>query len=183
MKLYTTNGDDGNTSLIDGRRVPKDDPCVAAFGNVDELNSLLGWCRAADDKGLLAPKIEELQGELFVLGAELATPEDSRKALQIPVVSSQQCEKIEQWIDQATQSVEALQHFVLPGGSELACRLHIARTRCRFLERSVVTLSRKAKVRSEVIVYLNRLGDLLFAWARLANNEAHLPDHIWKPGN
>lgn len=179
MKLYTTTGDDGHTSLVDGSRVPKDDPRVAAAGEVDALNSLLGWCRVASGADALAPTIERIQHELFHLGAELATPADSREILRIDLLGAEQSRRLEVWIDEATAAVPPLVHFVLPGGTELACRLHIARTRCRALERSVVTMSKTCSTRSEVLVYINRLGDLLFAWARRANHEAHLPDPVW----
>ncbi|NLX13099.1 MAG: cob(I)yrinic acid a,c-diamide adenosyltransferase [Phycisphaerales bacterium] len=179
MKLYTTTGDDGHTSLVDGSRVSKDDSRVAAAGNVDALNSLLGWCRAAPGADGLAPMIELIQNELFHLGAELATPTESREILRIALLGAEQIHRLENWIDEATAAVPPLIHFVLPGGVELACRLHIARTSCRVLERAVVTMANTFQTRSEVLVYINRLGDLLFAWARQANHEANLPDPIW----
>ncbi len=181
MKLYTTTGDDGHTSLVDGSRVFKDDPRVAAAGEVDVLNSLLGWCRAAPGAESLAPMIEQIQHELFHLGAELATPAGSREILRIALLGAEQGRRLEGWIDEASAAVPSLFHFVLPGGTELACRLHIARTGCRALERAVVTISKTCDTRSEVLVYINRLGDLLFAWARLANYQAHLPDPVWDP--
>ena len=142
MKLYTTTGDDGHTSLVDGSRVLKDDPRVAAAGEVDTLNSLLGWCRATPCADSLASMIEQIQHELFHLGAELATPAGSREILRIALLGVEQIRRLETLIDEATAAVPQLVHFVLPGGTELACRLHIARTHCRALERSVVTMSK-----------------------------------------
>lgn len=181
MKLYTTTGDNGHTSLVDGSRVLKDDLRVVAAGEVDALNSLLGWCRAGPGAEPLASMIEQIQHELFHLGAELATPVGSRQILRITLLGAEQSRRLETWIDEASAAVPSLFHFVLPGGTELACRLHIARTGCRALERAVVTMSKTYDTRSEILVYINRLGDLLFAWARLANYQAHLPDPVWDP--
>lgn len=181
MKLYTTTGDDGHTSLINGERVPKDDPRVDISGKVDELNSLLGWCRCAAGAEDFDDRLDQLQQELFHVGVELATPPEALSALGIVLISEAQGRRLEQWIDEAVDAVDPLQNFVLPGGTELACRFHITRTRCRALERVAIGLSRTFPVRSEMVVYLNRLGDLLFAWSRLANHKANRSDHIWKP--
>jgi len=179
MKLYTRGGDTGETSLFDGTRVAKDDIRVAAYGEVDELNAVLGWCAAGGD--LFKQRIVEIQEDLFVVGSELATPPDSPAAGKIPMLAADRAAHLEGWIDQACSSVPPLRHFVLPGGTELASRLHVARTCCRRAERAVVTLARSTALRSEVIIYLNRLGDLLFAWARQANGEAGCPDVLWVP--
>lgn len=181
MKIYTATGDGGETSLVDGRRVYKDNPRVAAYGEVDELNSTLGWCRVAADQSAIAGPVEQIQQELFHMGAELATPAETRKALKIKLIGQAHCRQLEQWIDEATAAVDPLQNFVLPGGCELAARLHMARCCCRRVERAVVGFGRNEEVRPEVLIYLNRLSDLLFVWARLANHEARLADHIWKP--
>ncbi len=181
MKLYTTTGDDGYTTLINGQRVPKNDPQVEISGKVDGLNSVLGWCRCACGSADFKSWLEQLQQELFQVGAELATPMKAREALGIALISEEQVHRLERWIDEAMEAVDPLQHFVLPGGTELACRFHIARTCCRELERAVIGLSEAIAVRSEMIVYLNRLGDLLFAWARLANRKESHADQIWKP--
>ncbi|MEP0844242.1 MAG: cob(I)yrinic acid a,c-diamide adenosyltransferase, partial [Phycisphaerae bacterium] len=142
MKLYTRTGDSGETSLFDGTRVPKDHPRVTAFGDVDELNCLLGWCRCADAQGLLWQRIERVQHELFVLGSELATPAGSRSAGRIPRVSQDENARLEGWIDEAAAAVPPLRQFILPAGTELAARLHVARAVCRRAERAVVGLAR-----------------------------------------
>jgi len=179
MKLYTRTGDRGETSLGDGTRVSKDDPRVAAGGDLDELNAALGWCRAAPAGEAVASETQEIQQELCALASELATPSDSKPDRRGPLVGREQCQRLERWIDQAAGAVEPLQDFVLPAGTELACRLHLARTCCRRAERSVVTLARSVCLRPEVICYLNRLGDLLFAWARRANRDTGRRDIIW----
>jgi cob(I)alamin adenosyltransferase len=148
---------------------------------LDELNSLLGWCACADGQGLLAGQIQAIQRELFAMGAELSTPPGSRARSQGPRLGVQEIERLEAWIDEAGAQVEPLRHFVLPGGTELAARLHLARTVCRRVERAVVSLARNGEARMDLIVYLNRLSDLLFAWARLANHAAGVPDLPWMP--
>lgn len=181
MRIYTRNGDDGHTSLLDGSRVAKNDPHVAACGDVDELNSLLGWCRCAGGTSVLDGRIEQIQRELFAVGAELATPASATRRPRIGLVGAVHNRRLESWIDEAWAATPPLSNFVLPGGCELAARLHLARTCCRRVERSVVRLRETEPVRDEVIAYLNRLGDLLFAWARLANREAGAPDVLWIP--
>lgn len=180
MKLYTATGDQGQTALFDGTRVSKDCPRVSAYGEVDELNAVLGWCRAAcDPAGELSERLRLVQNELFVLGGELATPPDSRQVGSVALVDTEMSQRLEGWIDAAVASAPPLRNFILPGGTELSARLHLARTCCRRAERAVVSLKRLEGVRPEVIVYLNRLGDLLFAWARQVNHEAGVADQIW----
>jgi cob(I)alamin adenosyltransferase len=178
MKLYTATGDAGETSLFDGTRVRKNHPRVAAYGDIDELNASLGWCRAAA-AGTIAERLEPIQHELFVLGAELATPAGSRQSGRVPLISSEASRRLETWIDEATAAVTPLRNFILPGGSEAAARLHMARTCCRRAERAVIGLAHDESVRPEAVVYLNRLSDLLFAWARLANALAGSDDVVW----
>jgi len=178
MRLYTRNGDTGETSLIDGSRVGKDHVRVSASGDVDELNAWLGFCRSAPAAPAMDTRIRKLQNELLALGSELATPPGTDKTTSIPWLNEEAWQRLETWIDKATEAVVPTHNFILPGGTELACRLHLTRTSCRRAERSVVTLSRSSTVRPEVIAYLNRLGDLLFAWARQANHEAGVLDLI-----
>lgn len=180
MKLYTRQGDDGKTSLFDGTRVPKDDPRVAAYGEVDELNAILGWVAALSEAEFLREPLRTLQNEMFVLGAELATPAKSTSDSRIPHLPSETIGRLERWIDEAVAQVPPLGQFILPGGAELAARLHVARTCCRRAERRVITLSHHEPLRQELIVYLNRLSDLLFAWARQANHRQGRPDVIWE---
>jgi len=184
VKLYTKRGDLGQTDLFGGERVFKDDARVAAYGEVDELNAVLGWtlCAAAPNAPDWAPRVQHIQDRLFVLGAELATPNRRESA---PSVTEADIAELEGWIDQASDAVPPLRNFVLPGGNELAARLHLARTVCRRAERAVVTLARQAapgqSVAPSAIVFLNRLSDLLFAWARLANHAAGTPEIVWHP--
>ena len=179
MKLYTKTGDGGETSLADGTRVPKDHARVAACGDLDELIAVLGWCRCSTGPPAVLSGIKKIQQKLFLLGAELAMPSGSGRSKRPPVVSSDECRRLEAWIDDAVGAVEPLGNFLVCGGTELACRLHFARACCRRAERAVTTLARSGDVRGEVTAYLNRLSDLLFAWARQVNHEAGAADDIW----
>jgi cob(I)alamin adenosyltransferase len=181
MKLYTRTGDAGQTSLFDGTRVQKDDIRVAAYGDVDELNAVLGWCSCAAEDAALRERLAQIQADLFVVGAELATPPDTPAAGRIPLCRPEHAARLEGWIDEACAGTPPLRTFVLPGGTELASRLHMARTVSRRAERSVIHLGHENKIRSEVVVYLNRLSDLLFAWARWANHQAGCPETPWVP--
>ena len=156
----------------------KDADRVAAYGDVDELNAVLGWCRVAATDAL-SEQLGAVQNDLFVVGSELATPPDSKAVGRIPMVSSVDSHRLEGWIDAAVARVPALKHFVLPGGCELSARLHVARTCCRRAERAVVHLAARETVRREVVIYLNRLSDLLFAWARQANTDDNVEDTVW----
>lgn len=176
MRLYTRGGDQGETGLFGGERVLKNHVRVTAYGDVDELNAMLGWAAAACADADWRSKMQEIQAELFTLGAELANPRGRGEA---PAVTPQDAEVLERWIDAATDAVEPLRQFVLPGGTELASRLHLARTVCRRAERCVVSLSQAEHVAPMVIVYLNRLSDLLFAWARWANTRENVADVAW----
>jgi cob(I)alamin adenosyltransferase len=172
-RIYTGGGDRGETSLGDGSRVPKTDPRVEAVGQVDELNSLVGWALAAEGAPELLVRV---QNELFDLGADLATPDSgSRPRLR---VSQEQVERLESECDAANAELEPLKSFVLPGGSELAARLYVARAVCRRAERAVL---RVEGVSPLVAVYLNRLSDLLFILARAAN--AGGEETLWRPGS
>ena len=171
-RIYTRGGDDGETSLGDGSRVAKTDPRVEAVGDVDELNSLLGWIRAAD----AAPAVlGRIQNELFDVGADLATPSGGdRSRLR---VSQALVDSLESECDAANADLEPLKSFVLPGGAEVAARLYLARAVCRRAERSVL---RVGDVSPLVAVYLNRLSDLLFILARAANTDGG--EILWRPG-
>jgi cob(I)alamin adenosyltransferase len=171
-RIYTRGGDAGETSLGDGSRVPKTDARVAAVGDVDELNSLVGWARAAPG----APAVlAEIQNDLFDLGADLATPgAEGEERLR---VSQDSVARIEAECDRANAKLEPLKSFVLPGGSDLAARLFIARAVCRRAERVVLHVEGASPL---VPVYLNRLSDLLFILARAAN--AGTGETLWRPG-
>lgn len=176
MKLYTKTGDDGSTGLLGGGRVRKDDLRVAAYGDVDETNSTVGFAAAACDDDGLTDTLRQIQSDLFTLGAELAVQDAKEPSLRI---AKERADQLEQWIDEATATTAPLKAFVLPGGCELAARLHLARSVCRRAERSVVTLGEKHTVSRNARVYLNRLSDLLFALARAANRKAGVPDIPW----
>jgi cob(I)alamin adenosyltransferase len=177
VKLYTKTGDEGQTGLIGGQRVAKDHPRVSAYGGVDELNCALGWVIAAMPHPDLNSELQQIQDKLFVLGAELANP-DSKVAT--PSISEADITLLESWIDKASDAVPPLRQFILPGGTEESARLHVARAVCRRAERDVVALSHAETVHESCLIYLNRLSDLLFAWARLANHQAGVDDIPWR---
>ena len=182
MKIYTRTGDDGRTALFGGGRVEKDHPRVTAYGTVDELNSVLGWALTQVTSTDTARRIEQIQHDLFTLGSELATPPpaEGRKRPATPPLPVARVGEMETWIDQAEEELEPLRAFVLPGGSAAAAALHLARTVCRRAERAVVSLSANDSVPPDVLVYLNRLSDLLFVLARLENRRAGCDDVLWK---
>ena len=186
MKLYTKRGDAGQTDLFGGQSTSKHALRVEAYGCVDELNAALGLASAACDDDALRSAIHELQARLFELGADLATPQpaagDKDKAA-IPRIAPAHVEAIERQIDAIDATLEPMRHFILPGGSEPASRLHLARTLCRRAERCVVALAEREDVGPAVIVYLNRLGDLLFVLARQANQLAGVADVPWHAAN
>jgi cob(I)alamin adenosyltransferase len=173
-KIYTRGGDHGETSLGDGSRVSKLDPLVRAYGAVDELNSVVGWTQveAAD------PRLERVQNDLFDLGADLSVPyeEDDGKLR----VTQAQIEALEQDCDDVNEALEPLKSFILPGGSEVAARLHLARAVCRRAESVALWAADERPVNPAALVYLNRLSDLLFILARAANTGGAEP--LWKPG-
>ena len=178
-KIYTKTGDDGSTGLFGGERVAKDDPRIEAYGNVDELNSVVGFARAASNVDWPNEILRSIQVDLFVLGADLATPLSSRSNYSIPRIEEVDVIKLEEAIDEQDHLLPPLKQFILPGGSELAARLHIARTVCRRAERALVSLSREQEIGKHDIIYINRLSDLLFMLARRANQEAGVPDVEW----
>ena len=168
MKIYTTTGDRGETSLYGGRRVPKDSLRIESYGTVDELNSALGMARAEKPMHNLDGILSRIQNRLFVLGADLATPED-KKGANIERIRDEDISDLERAIDALDSQLKPLSSFILPGGSRVAAQLHFARTICRRAERLVVKLSREEKIDPTCAVFLNRLSDLLFVLARYAN--------------
>lgn len=173
-KIYTRGGDAGSTSLGDGARVSKLDPLVRAYGAVDELNSVLGWARVSAE----APELERIQNELFDLGADLSVPfvEGDGKLR----IGQEAIDRLEADCDAANAPLPELRSFVLPGGSEAAGRLHIARAQCRRAEREVLAAAAERTLNPLALVYLNRLSDLLFILARAGNSDG--PEPLWKPG-
>lgn len=177
MKLYTKTGDDGTTGLFGGQRVLKCDARVAAYGEVDELNAALGCAVAACSNPGIKEKLVAIQSDLFCVGAELATPPEKLDAkLRIEDCLAV---KLEGWIDEASAAVPELRNFILPGGTALAGQLHLARAVCRRAERMVVALNESVNAHSSVIIYLNRLSDLLFALARLENHLSRIQETPW----
>lgn len=186
--IYTKSGDDGDTGLFDGSRVRKNDPRVEAYGNVDELNSQLGVLIASlragatrsakDARQVLVERATRIQHELFTLGAELATPGDKNRE-RMPRITADHARALELWIDEATAALKPLRAFVLPGGDPLAAQLHVCRTVCRRAERAIIAADAAEPIAREIVIYINRLSDLLFTWARLANEIAGVGDVEW----
>jgi cob(I)alamin adenosyltransferase len=179
VRIYTKTGDTGETSLFDNTRVSKADARVDAYGEVDELNACLGAARAAGLDGDLSASLEQIQKDLFALGARLADPA-ARIADRVTkaAVAAGDVERLEQTIDRLEAELPPLRRFILPGGAAAGSLLHLARTICRRAERRVVALGPGA-VEPLVIVYLNRLSDLLFVMARAANQRARVPEIEW----
>ena len=180
-KIYTRTGDTGETALFGGGRVAKHHLRVAAYGDVDELNSFIGVARATPPEAFHNGLLEAIQRDLFSIGGHLATPDPDRvrRALEKATLSEDRIIQFETTIDEATTELPPLKAFVLPGGSSKSAALHVARVVCRRAERSVVSLAQGEDVPPLFLIYLNRLSDLLFTLARLANHRAGLADVTW----
>jgi len=179
-KIYTRGGDKGETSLGDGSRISKLDARIAAYGTVDELNSAVGLTLAADCPDDMRTVLGRVQNELFDLGADLSIPMERDARLR---VTQQQVDALERDCDRFNAELPGLKSFVLPGGSEVAARLHVARTTCRRAEREALIASGLYAVNPLALVYLNRLSDLLFILARAANAAAGHEEPLWRPGS
>jgi cob(I)alamin adenosyltransferase len=181
MKIYTRTGDDGGTALFGGGRVRKHDIRVDAYGNVDELNSVLGWAITQLEDDSVRERLGQVQHDLFAIGSDLATPpaRENRARPETPVLPLERVTSMEKWIDDADKELTPLRAFILPGGSAGAASLHMARTVCRRAERSAVELAESEPVNHDVLTYLNRLSDLLFTFARLENHRAGQADVEW----
>lgn len=182
MKIYTRSGDDGDTALFGGGRVPKAHVRVEAYGTLDELNAVVGVALTRVAEPEVAERLRTVQHDLFTLGADLATPpaREGRTRPATPRLPVERIAEMEGWIDAADGELPALRAFVLPGGTDGAAALHLARTVCRRAERLVVHLAEQEPVSDGVIPYLNRLSDLLFTLARLENHRAGRSDVEWK---
>lgn len=193
-RIYTKAGDEGQTSLGDQTRVPKTHPRIGAYGSVDELNSFVGMALAQGLTDPVAQRLRHIQNDLFDVGADLCVPEppppeddphdhDSPKAPEIVRlrVQASQITQLEHWIDEAVEQLTPLKSFILPGGTLSAAALHVARTVCRRAEIEVLQLAEFEPINPQVIIYLNRLSDLLFVWARLCNDGGQA-DVLWIPG-
>ena len=183
-KIYTRTGDDGTTGLVDGSRLAKDAARIAAIGRVDEANSAIGLAAVAAS-GSLASPLKRIQNDLFDLGADLATPagenDDFAPSDMVLRIVSSQVVWLEEGIDGFNESLEPLRSFVLPGGSEAAARLHVARASVRAAERAMVALATSERINPAALGYINRLSDWLFTAARVANGNG-VDDVTWVPG-
>lgn len=177
MKIYTKTGDSGLTSLFGGGRVQKNAVRIEAYGTVDELNATIGVVRAHKPSHRIEEMLTIIQNELFVLGSDLATPQNSR--VEIDRITPEMSARLESWIDELDAQLEPLRYFVLPGGSVTASFLHISRTVCRRAERCVVTAKNIESISDEAIIYLNRLSDLLFVMSRYENHTTNTPEVRW----
>jgi cob(I)alamin adenosyltransferase len=180
MKIYTKTGDDGTTGLFGGARVPKASARVEAYGTVDELNAAIGVARATRPDERAEDILAHAQVDLFTMGAELACVPGKEAKLAMPLLHAEDIARLERDIDGLEATLIALQTFILPTGSPQAAALHLARTVCRRAERAVLAME-DAPARRELVVYLNRLSDLLFVLARHANATAHVADVPWAP--
>lgn len=181
MKIYTRTGDEGETGLFGGGRVAKDHPRVAAYGDVDELNSVIGLARGMPPANLFDAELEAIQRDLFAIGGHLATPDPAkvRAALEKAALSADRVGDFERGMDAAEAELSPLRAFILPAGDPKAAMLHFARTVCRRAERSVVSLARADHVPELFLVYINRLSDYLFTLARVVNHRAGRGDVTW----
>ncbi len=179
MKIYTKKGDDGTTSLYGGKRVVKHAGRIETFGSVDELNAILGVGLTYVESREVANCIREIQHQLFVLGADIATPPDSEA--RIDRIAEHHIERLESMIDKLDETLEPLKHFILPGGSRAGATLHQARTVCRRAERMLVSCRLEESLSIQTLIYLNRLSDLLFVLARVENRESNVTETPWKP--
>ena len=179
MKIYTRTGDSGDTALFDGTRVPKSDPRVAAYGDLDELNAWLGLVIASLNEDDVTPMLRSIQRDLFAIGSRLADP-SHRIAGRVTkaAISTEDIVRLESWIDRFDEELTALRRFILAGGSPAGAALHVARTVCRRAERSMVALGDQA-FEIELLQYVNRLSDLLFTMARAVNQRAGVPEIEW----
>ena len=189
MKIYTRRGDQGETDLFGGARVRKDDPRVAAYGAVDELNAALGLALAMDEGEhggghLDGERVAAVQEDLFTIGSRLAAadPEEATERGTIPPLDASRIEDLEAWIDELDSELPELDAFILPGGSRAGAQLHVARTICRRAERAVTRLlDARPDLEEAVLPYVNRLSDLLFTLARAANRRAGSRERRWTP--
>lgn len=183
MKIYTRTGDQGTTGLFGSDRVEKCHPRIEAYGTVDEVNALVGQARTALHEApgnqRLDPLLARIQADLFVLGADLATPLDARASP--PRMTDAQSTRLEQEIDDMEADLPPLKNFILPGGTPCAALLHSARTVCRRAERLTVALSESDSINAQTIVFLNRLSDFFFVAARWTNRQASVEDMSWNP--
>ncbi len=179
MKIYTKKGDRGETSLFGGDRVAKSSARIKAYGTVDELNSVIGLAASYSLSEEGSHRLKKVQEDLFVLGADLATPPDYKE--RIDRIRKESLQFLEESIDEMEHELEPLKNFILPGGTQQGAALHFARTVCRRAERAAVACSQEEEISELTIKYLNRLSDFLFVLARFENKQAGVSEPIWKP--
>ena len=181
MKIYTKTGDKGETGLFGGSRVRKDDPRIGAYGDVDELNAWIGAARSLSQNADVDGFLHKIQNDLFDLGALLATPDKKRlEGKAMSFICKEDITYLEKAIDRLEVDLKPLQNFILPGGSEVGARLHVARTICRRAERSIVALMSQESVENEILIYINRLSDFLFVLARWVNFKEGISETEWE---
>ena len=182
MKIYTKTGDDGSTGVLGGQRVSKSDARIDCFGAIDEINATLGWCGvvATAASTPLADQLHSIQSDLFTVGSHLAVADGTGADKSLPPLDESMVSRLEMEIDAASGQLPELRNFILPGGTELAARLHLARTICRRGERRLVEFSHDRPIPPIVLTYLNRLSDWLFVQARLANILQGVSDIPWR---
>jgi cob(I)alamin adenosyltransferase len=178
-KIYTKTGDEGSTSLGSKERVGKDSSRVEAYGDVDELNSAIGIAIAVGVDDEIRDRLVIIQNELFILGADLAFPQDSTSGIEVPRIQQRHVRRLEELIDEMVERTGPLQNFILPGGSSGAAHLHSSRAICRRAERNLVALSRQEVVSDAARRYINRLSDALFVLARYENYIAGVEEPLW----
>lgn len=178
-RVYTGGGDDGTTALGGGQRIAKDSRRIEAYGTVDELNSLIGVAIAAGIDKRMLERFHIIQQLLFNLGSDLCILEEDKERLPVPQIEDRHVRDLESWMDEWNEELEPLKSFVLPGGDMATAQLHVARTVCRRAERCVIALSREEAVGQHVVVFLNRLSDLLFVAARYHAKHAGIGDVLW----
>ncbi len=182
MKIYTKTGDKGETGLFGGERVSKDSLRISAYGAIDELNAFVGFAITEVEDENVKSELLKIQNELFVVGSDLATPENEKTVkLNIQRTPEAFYKDLEQLIDKYDAQLEELRNFILPGGSKSSALLHICRTICRRAEREVVSLKNTVTIGDNIVIFLNRLSDLLFVLSRFENKVSNHSDVIWNP--
>ncbi|MDT3696340.1 MAG: cob(I)yrinic acid a,c-diamide adenosyltransferase [Ignavibacterium sp.] len=182
MKIYTKTGDNGQTGLFGGERVPKFSKRIKAYGTVDELNSFIGYAITVVNSEDVKTILMDLQPKLFIVGADLATPQtEKNKKLKITRTPDSFTSEIEILIDKFESQLEVLKKFILPGGSKGAALLHVCRTITRRAEREIVELSNSEEIGNNIIIFMNRLSDLFFVLSRFENKYSNIPDTKWIP--
>lgn len=180
MKIYTKTGDRGKTSLFGGERVDKNSARIRAYGDIDELNSQIGLVIAQKPPVDTSKKLQRIQNELFVLGTDLATPSEVKVKVKVPRVKKSFVTRLEKEIDIWQKKLPEIRNFILPGGSEVGARLHLARAVARRAERAIVDLSNVEKINRNALIYINRLSDWFFVLARYVNKLDNEAETIWK---